>query len=120
MPLLDHFHPPLSQRRHWESFHSAWASTFADALNRDWLPAGYFAEEQTHAGAGVEIDVATMEGGQERATQGGNGPAVGQWYLRAPTGAVKSSLDIETAWSVTTGSPAVVVAKVRNCLFTCP
>ncbi len=41
---------------------------------------------------------------------GGNGPAVGQWYLRAPTGAVQSSINVETAWSVTTGSPNVVVA----------
>ena len=40
----------------------------------------------------------------------GNGPAVGQWYLRAPSGVVKSSLDIERAWAVTTGNPAVVVA----------
>jgi serine protease len=40
----------------------------------------------------------------------GNGPAVGQWYLRAPTGAVKSSLDIEKAWNVTTGRSSVVVA----------
>lgn len=24
MPLLDHFHPPLSDERHWESFHAAW------------------------------------------------------------------------------------------------
>ena len=22
MPLLDHFRPPLSERRHWEGFHS--------------------------------------------------------------------------------------------------
>jgi hypothetical protein len=43
MPLLDHFHPPLSQRRHWESFHSAWASALADALNEEWLPEGFFA-----------------------------------------------------------------------------
>ena len=41
---------------------------------------------------------------------GGSGPAVGQWYLRAPGGDVQSSLDIETAWSVTTGNPGVVVA----------
>jgi serine protease len=41
---------------------------------------------------------------------GGNGPAVGQWYLRAPTGAVQSSINVEPAWSVTTGSPSVVVA----------
>src|SRR3984893_2495385 len=41
---------------------------------------------------------------------GGNGPAVGQWYLRAPTGAVQSSINVEPAWSVTTGSPSVVLA----------
>jgi len=41
---------------------------------------------------------------------GGKGPAAGQWYLRAPAGDVKSSLDIETAWTVTTGSPGIVVA----------
>jgi len=41
---------------------------------------------------------------------GGNEPAVGQWYLRAPQGEVKSSLDVETAWAITTGSPTIVVA----------
>jgi hypothetical protein len=61
MPLLDHFHAPLHPRRHWESFHTAWAGTIADVLNRDLLPEGYFAEEQTHAGARVEIDVATFQ-----------------------------------------------------------
>jgi len=38
------------------------------------------------------------------------GPASGQWYLRAPTATVVSSLDIESAWSRTTGTAAVVVA----------
>jgi serine protease len=42
----------------------------------------------------------------------GNGPEVGQWYLRAPSGDVQSSLDIEAAWAVTTGSPGIVVAVV--------
>jgi hypothetical protein len=60
MPLLDHFHPPLSQRRHWESFHSAWATALVDALNEDWLPEGYFAEEMITVGGRVEIDVATL------------------------------------------------------------
>ncbi len=41
---------------------------------------------------------------------GGNGPAVGQWYLRAPSGAVKSSIDAEAAWNITTGNPGIVVA----------
>ena len=40
------------------------------------------------------------------------GPAAGQWYLRAPSGDVRSSLGIEAAWAVTTGSPDVVVAVV--------
>ena len=38
------------------------------------------------------------------------GPVSGQWYLRAPVGDVKSSLDVETAWNLTTGSPTIVVA----------
>ena len=33
------------------------------------------------------------------------GPAVGQWYLRAPGGAVHSSIDVEAAWALTTGRP---------------
>jgi len=45
MPLLDHFHPPLAPRRHWESFHVNWAGAIADALNESLLPEGYFAEE---------------------------------------------------------------------------
>src|SRR5204862_3142534 len=42
----------------------------------------------------------------------GNGPAVGQWYLRAPSGEVKSSIDIETAWNYTTGAPGIIVADI--------
>lgn len=78
MPLLDHFHPPLSSTRHWESFHARWASAIADALNHDLLPAGYFAEEQVHVGSRVEIDVATFEHEAHRApgaASGGGGTA---------------------------------------------
>jgi hypothetical protein len=70
MPLLDHFHPPLSEERSFESFHAAWAGSLADDLNRR-LPEGYFAEETTHAGPGIEIDVPTWE-----RTAGGGGVAV--------------------------------------------
>ena len=31
MPLLDHFRPPLSERRPWESLHAAWAGALAAA-----------------------------------------------------------------------------------------
>lgn len=63
MPLLDHFHPPLSERRPWESFHATWCSTLADHLNRDTLPPGYIALEQVHRGAAIEIDVGTFADG---------------------------------------------------------
>src|SRR5438132_7529927 len=59
MPLLDHFHVPLSERRPWESFHSTWCTALADHLNRDILPAGYIALEQVSPGASIEIDVGT-------------------------------------------------------------
>src|SRR5438874_5269349 len=61
MPLQAHFPPPLFPRRHWESFHVTWAGAIADALNETLLPDGYFAEEHAHAGARIEIDVATFE-----------------------------------------------------------
>src|SRR5213595_3875296 len=58
MPLLDHFHPPLSERRHWHSFHNAWATYLSSQLNA-LLPAGYFAEPNVQFG--IEIDVAAFE-----------------------------------------------------------
>ena len=61
MPLLDHFHPPLASRRHWESFHVNWAGALADLLNESLLPQNYFAEEHVHRGAALEIDVATFD-----------------------------------------------------------
>lgn len=38
------------------------------------------------------------------------GPAVGQWYLRAPAGEIASSINAIDAWAVTTGSSNIVVA----------
>lgn len=61
MPLLDHFHPPLSAQRRWEAFHSSWATKLVDALTEHWLPPGYIAEEHAHFGPSVEIDVGAFE-----------------------------------------------------------
>jgi hypothetical protein len=68
--LLDHFHPPLSTVRHWESFQARWAASIADALNDDLLPADYFAEVQVHVGSRVEVDVGTFADDSARATHG--------------------------------------------------
>jgi serine protease len=37
-------------------------------------------------------------------------PVSGQWYLRAPTSTVLSSINVEPAWSITHGNASVVVA----------
>lgn len=75
MPLLDHFHPPLSERRHWHSFHNSWATYLSSQLNA-LLPAGYFAEANVQFG--VEIDVAAQE---EQGAAAGTAPA---WVSPTP------------------------------------
>jgi hypothetical protein len=58
MPLLDHFRPPLADRRDWHSFHNHWAAAIAADLNTR-LPSDYFAEANVQYG--IEIDVGVME-----------------------------------------------------------
>jgi hypothetical protein len=54
MPLLDHFQPPLSERRHWESFLSRWAVAISSALN-EVLPSEHFAEVSLRSRERVEV-----------------------------------------------------------------
>jgi hypothetical protein len=61
MPILNHFSPPLSVERLWNTFHHAWAATIARLLNRQLLPEHYFAAPNVQFGARVEIDVGTFE-----------------------------------------------------------
>ncbi|MCI0704590.1 MAG: DUF4058 family protein [Planctomycetia bacterium] len=61
MPLRDHFHPPLSVRKSWESFHGGWAFVMAQRLNGAILSDRYESESKSHRGAVVEIDLATYE-----------------------------------------------------------
>jgi hypothetical protein len=82
MPLLDHFHPPLSQRRHWEALPTRWASALADYLNQDWLPESLFAEPQATLPGQLQVDVATLEEAQD--FHGGNGPATALRTWTAP------------------------------------
>jgi len=44
------------------------------------------------------------------ATGPGAGPVVGQWYLKAPTSDVVSSINAPAAWDITTGASSIVVA----------
>src|SRR5262245_26428325 len=74
MPLLDHFHPPLSTQLSWEAFHASWAVKIADTLTEKVLPAEYIAEAMIHIGPYIEVDVATMESSGTGVTSG-NGAA---------------------------------------------
>jgi Protein of unknown function (DUF4058) len=75
MPLLDHFHSPISEGWHWESFHTAWATHIMGALNLRILPPGYRAGAQLHVGR-VEVDVPTFEQSGSSSTADGNGGVV--------------------------------------------
>jgi hypothetical protein len=70
---LDHFHPPLSQRRHPEGFINNLASSLADLLNEKVLAPNYVAEFQIHVGPRIEVDVGTFEYPPAE----GNGPGQG-------------------------------------------
>jgi hypothetical protein len=83
MPLLDHFHLPVSERRSWEGFHGMWAAALVEKLNRDILADEYFADMQVHIGSQVEVDIASLaesRGTQERSA----GPAATLAQVWAP------------------------------------
>ncbi|HEY7312681.1 MAG TPA: DUF4058 family protein [Gemmataceae bacterium] len=61
MPLLDHFHSPLIDRRSWESFHGGWSYQLEGQLNVRPLPHGFVAESNLHIGITVAADVAVFE-----------------------------------------------------------
>ncbi|WP_435008509.1 DUF4058 domain-containing protein [Tundrisphaera lichenicola] len=88
MPLLDHFRPPLSLRRHWHSFHNAWATCLAWDLNSR-LPEGYFAEPNVQFG--IEIDVATFE----ESTPAEVGPGI-EWTPPHPSMTIPFSIVTDT------------------------
>jgi len=82
MSLLDHFRPPLSERRHWHAFHNSWATYLSSRLNA-LLPAGYFAEANVQYG--IEIDLAAF-------AEAGAAPAPGGWASPEPHQSVPVTL----------------------------
>jgi hypothetical protein len=60
MPLLDHFHPPLSRTHPWRGFHGAWAAAMARLLNAGVLPEGFYAVPFLDRDGPVEVDIAAL------------------------------------------------------------
>src|SRR6266446_5489928 len=85
MPLLDHFHPPVSERRSWEGFHGLWAAALVEKLNRDVLGDDYFADMQVHIGSQVEVDIATLTEVRVTAERAGTTTALAQTWAPSAT-----------------------------------
>src|SRR5262249_19944967 len=89
MPLMDHFHPPLSRRLPWTTLHAGWAVRIADNLNDRWLSPGFVASEYATSAAHPEIGIATYEDPRAAPPAPGNGPPVASaaapaWAAPAP------------------------------------
>lgn len=101
MALHDHFRPPLSVRRHWHAFHSAWATYISSDLNQR-LPEGYFAEPSVQFG--IEIDVAPFEEAGARPAYDASG---GDHVEDSPSGA-------SAGWSVPAPTSTVPIAILTD------
>ena len=89
MPLLDHFHPPLSNVSGWAAFHQRWMTYLADDV-QDFMPENYRAEPG--ARFGIEVDVAALE---QPSDPSANGHAPGRhssWKAPAATATVPFTL----------------------------
>src|SRR5262245_40650854 len=79
MPLLDPFHPPLSNHRPWESIHSELTSSIARQLNGKVLPPHFVALPRVHFGGRMEVDVATVDEGGGLSASAAGGTATAVW-----------------------------------------
>lgn len=104
MPLRDHFHPPLDNKRSWNELHCAWPTVIVMALNKQ-LPPRYVAAPQVHLGAYFEIDVASFEeDGPAGLASGGSeekgGVATAVWSPPRPTLEVSTDLPDQDEYEV--------------------
>lgn len=90
MPLLDHFHPPLSRTHPWRTFHGTWAVAMARLLNAGVLPPGYYAAPFVDRDGPIEIDVATLHASESAIGNGVNGTQA--WSPGEP------QLSVAVAW----------------------
>src|SRR5438477_43956 len=75
MPLRDHFHPPLKDRRPWESWHSLWPGLIVQRLPER-LPSTYYAVAYRFSKENEQWHLATWN---ERLTVGESLPTLPLW-----------------------------------------
>jgi hypothetical protein len=89
MPLRDHFHSPLADRRSWDELHGAWPAMIVMALNKS-LPPNYVAAPQIHLGGHYQVAAASFNGKRPHASasvsgEGEGGVATAVWAPPQPT-----------------------------------
>lgn len=101
MPLRDHFHGILKDRRHWESFHSLWPGMMVKQLNPQ-LPRRYYAEPHAHLGIQVEVDLATFEEETPSLSEVGTGDGVATavWVAPRATQTFLTDLPAQSAFGI--------------------
>lgn len=87
--LLDHFHPPILNQRHWTGFHSRWAGNIAVDLNQT-LPDGWYAEPTVHWA--IEVDVGAFEESEALVGAGAAGSGSAGWEPSEPAKTIDFSL----------------------------
>jgi hypothetical protein len=90
MPLRDHFHPPLSDRRRWEGVHATWPAVIVQQL-LPFLPEGFYPEPRVRLGVSFEIDIGTLD----TRDQPGAGTATQTQTAVAPAPTWTTEVDID-------------------------
>lgn len=101
MPLRDHFRPPTNKQASWEALHGQLPAVIVQQL-RAHLPPGFVANPRVHAGAQIEIDVATYEkdGAPALGTSGSGGAATAVWAPAEPVADVETELPDQDEYEV--------------------
>ena len=99
----------VSGRAHVVFAHGLTSAQLAERLSRE-SDVEYAVPDQRRRTSTAPNDPLYLTGPPVSAGTGG--PAVGQWYLRAPAGEVQSSINVEPAWDVTPADPDIVVGVI--------
>ena len=120
MPLLDHFHPPVSDRIHWRSFHAQWPAMTVQHLNSV-LPDGYRAHPSVTlgregVGLSLEVDLGAFDqGGRPGADDAGAyapGAPTREVALAEEDGPIADELEVRIISHHTGGDLVAVVEFV--------
>lgn len=93
MPLRDHFHSPIKDRRSWQSFHATWPIKLVDALLGK-LPEGFVAEPRATLGKFYELDIGVLDSELDEFPPESKGGGVATLPRVAPRPTMTTELDI--------------------------